>query len=307
MRLARWAGNCAVMFLLAHPVIASAPRMSDRPIPRAGLESVSFAKPEIQAKPAVIPADLRANARPVPRPAPPLTPLQFIQAKYPRTTLPARETTVLTFPIFRSTPPVKRPRDFQRLFREANMEERRAEEPGTTRDGIICGDPSIKGHVIMPVQGPTAGCGIADPVRVTSVAGVALSTASTMNCQTARALRHWVEIGAKPAIGRLGGGISGLKVAAHYSCRTRNNRPGAKISEHGKGNAIDISAIQLKNGRSLTVLDGWRKSGEAHLLKRMHKAACGPFSTVLGPDADRYHQDHFHFDTADHRSGPYCR
>jgi len=39
----------------------------------------------------------------------------------------------------------------------------------------------------------------------------------------------------------------------------------------------------------------------------MHRAACGPFGTVLGPNADRFHQDHFHFDTARHRSGPYCR
>jgi len=28
---------------------------------------------------------------------------------------------------------------------------------------------------------------------------------------------------------------------------------------------------------------------------------------VLGPEAARYHQDHFHFDTARYRSGSYCR
>ncbi|MEM9523316.1 MAG: extensin family protein [Pseudomonadota bacterium] len=294
MRLARWAGSCVIILSLTQSVIAGAPRISDRPIPRA--------EPEMHSKPVTAPAYPQTDIRPVPRPSPSSTPLRFDQTTHPRATPPTRETLVLAFPIFRSPRPAKRPHDFQRLFREAG-----AQASGTARDGIICGDPSIKGHVTTPVQGPIAGCGIVDPVRVTSVAGVALSTASMMNCQTARALRRWVEAGAKPAVGQLGGGISGLKVAAHYSCRTRNNRPGARISEHGKGNAIDISAIQLKNGRSLTVLDGWRKPGEAHLLKRMHKAACGPFGTVLGPDADVYHQDHFHFDTADHRSGPYCR
>jgi hypothetical protein len=39
----------------------------------------------------------------------------------------------------------------------------------------------------------------------------------------------------------------------------------------------------------------------------MHKAACGPFGTVLGPNSNRFHQDHFHFDTARYRSGSYCR
>jgi hypothetical protein len=39
----------------------------------------------------------------------------------------------------------------------------------------------------------------------------------------------------------------------------------------------------------------------------MHKSACGPFGTVLGPDADKYHKDHFHFDVAKHGNGAYCR
>ena len=42
-------------------------------------------------------------------------------------------------------------------------------------------------------------------------------------------------------------------------------------------------------------------------LKKMHKIACGPFGTVLGPNANRFHRDHFHFDTARYRSGSYCK
>lgn len=172
--------------------------------------------------------------------------------------------------------------------------------------GAICGDPDIQGEEIGRVRGKLNGCGVQNAVRVRSVAGVTLSQQSVMDCGTATALKKWINKGAKPAVGSRGGGLSGLKIAAHYSCRTRNNKAGAKISEHGKGRAIDISGLTLNDGRTITVLDGWN-GRDRKTMRRAHKAACGPFGTVLGPNADRYHQDHFHFDTARYRSGSYCR
>ncbi len=177
----------------------------------------------------------------------------------------------------------------------------------TGLSGAICGDGAIRGKKIPAIPGRLRGCGVQNPVAVTAVDGVILSTVAKMDCTTAKALKNWVRTGVKPAVGRTGGGVASLKVAAHYSCRTRNNKRGAKISEHGKGRAIDISEIRLKDGTSLSVLKGWRKASTGRLLKQMHRAACGPFGTVLGPAADRYHQDHFHLDTARYRSGSYCR
>lgn len=176
-----------------------------------------------------------------------------------------------------------------------------------TKKGSICGSRTIRGQTMSPIAGRLKGCGVSDPVRVTSIDGVMLSQAATMDCTTANALETWVKKGVKPVVGRLGGGVSSLQVVAHYSCRTRNSQPGAKISEHGKGHAIDISAINLKNGVSLTVLKGWRDPAQGKVLKAMHKSACGPFGTVLGPKSDKFHQDHFHLDTARYRSGSYCR
>ncbi len=94
---------------------------------------------------------------------------------------------------------------------------------------------------------------------------------------------------------------------ASYSCRTRNSKPGARLSEHAFGHAVDVSGVVLRDGTKLTVLDHWRSSRYGKILKAMHRAACGTFGTVLGPNADRYHQDHFHLDTARYRSGAYCR
>ncbi|WP_322866361.1 extensin family protein [Aquicoccus sp. G2-2] len=173
--------------------------------------------------------------------------------------------------------------------------------------GKICGDRAIQGTVIGRVRGRIKGCGVANAVKVRSIEGIGFTQQPIMDCTTAKALKTWVDKGLKPSVGQRGGGVARLDVAAHYACRTRNNQKGAKLSEHGKGHAIDISGVVLKNGTTLSVLRDWRKGWKGKALRRMHKLACGPFGTVLGPNANRFHRNHFHFDTARYRGGPYCR
>lgn len=172
--------------------------------------------------------------------------------------------------------------------------------------GSVCGRRLIKGQSLPRIQGPIRGCGIKAPVKLTSVAGVSLRPAATVDCTTAKALEKWLTGAVQPAFANKGG-VTQIRVAASYSCRTRNNKKGAKLSEHSFGNAIDISSFTLTGGQVVTVLKGWRSKSYGPALKRVHKKACGTFGTVLGPNSDRYHQDHFHFDTARYRSGAYCR
>mmetsp|Transcript_26994 Transcript_26994/g.48986 ORF Transcript_26994/g.48986 Transcript_26994/m.48986 type:complete len:236 (+) Transcript_26994:1653-2360(+) len=174
------------------------------------------------------------------------------------------------------------------------------------RKGQVCGDPDLQGDAVGAVPGRIGGCGIENAVRLRSVSGVTLSQAALMDCNTAKALKTWTERSAKKQLRSVGGGLVQYRVAAHYACRTRNNQPGARISEHGKGRAIDISGFVMQDGTRLTVLNDWN-SRHRRALRAMHKGACGPFGTVLGPNSDRFHRDHFHFDTARYRSGPYCR
>ncbi|KAF0677214.1 extensin-like domain-containing protein [Profundibacterium mesophilum] len=176
-----------------------------------------------------------------------------------------------------------------------------------SRRGGLCGMPSLAGSVLPAVSSPVDGCGIEAPVRVEAVGGVALSPSAVLDCSAAEALATWVKTGLKPAVGRRGGGVSSIRVAADYACRTRNSRAGAKISEHGRGRAIDISALLLKDGTRIDVEQGWGERRDGALLRRLHGAACGPFGTVLGPDSDVYHRDHFHFDSASYSMGSYCR
>jgi hypothetical protein len=174
------------------------------------------------------------------------------------------------------------------------------------RKGSVCGDLDIQGEKIGGVPGKLKGCGVQDAVSVRSVSGVMLSRPATMDCPTARALNEWVEKGVMPAF-RRGGPVVEMRVAAHYTCRTRNNQPGAKISEHGRGKAIDISAFTMNDGKVITVAGGWGQGAAGKQLRKVWKSACGPFGTVLGPKSDRFHRDHFHVDTARYRSGSYCR
>jgi hypothetical protein len=192
-----------------------------------------------------------------------------------------------------------------------NLRSRRVEKQAQTQrallaKGAVCGDIAIQGKAIGRVKPKLRGCGVDNAVQVESVSGVRLSQAAVMDCTTATALKGWIEGSAKPAFAKKGG-LRGLRVAAHYACRTRNNLPGGKISEHGRGRAIDISAFQLHSGAEVTVLNGWNAAQSRKAMRRVHKGACGPFGTVLGPNADRFHQDHFHFDTARYRNGTYCR
>ena len=175
------------------------------------------------------------------------------------------------------------------------------------RVGSVCGVPAIKGKALPPIAAKLRGCGIAAPVEVTSVDGIALTPSATLDCSAAVALNAWVHTAVKPAFSGKGGGLEALLVAESYDCRTRNHVPGARISEHGWGGAIDISGFILESGVEVTVSGDYRRGGYAKPLKTVHRAACGPFGTTLGPGSDGLHENHLHLDTASYRSGPYCK
>lgn len=170
---------------------------------------------------------------------------------------------------------------------------------------MICGDPDLIGVNLPSING-NGSCGIDNPVQVHFVSGVKLTAQPILNCNTARTLREWVDEAAQPSVSRLRARISDMRVVASYACRTRNSQSGAKLSEHAKGNAIDIAGFTLDNGQVISVLEHWRSTKYGPALRRMYSKACGTFGTTLGPDADRYHQDHMHFDTASYRGGAYC-
>ena len=116
------------------------------------------------------------------------------------------------------------------------------------------------------------------------------------------AVERWVQMVVEPAArAHLGSPIVELKIAASYSCRPMNNVNGGRLSEHGHANALDVSQFHLADGRVVTVKGGWNGDNrERSFLRAVHHGACQEFTTVLGPDHDANHHDHFHVDLARH-------
>ena len=65
----------------------------------------------------------------------------------------------------------------------------------------------------------------------------------------------------------------------------------------------DAKAVPLPSSGANDVA---KTSAEATFLRRLHKGACGTFGTVLGPEANEAHRDHFHFDLAARRRNAFC-
>jgi hypothetical protein len=151
-------------------------------------------------------------------------------------------------------------------------------------------------------KGPGA-CGGADMVSLEAVrtsdgAPVTISPPAKLRCEMATAMANWIrnEAAAAFAPARL----TGIANYDSYDCRGRNRVAGAKISEHGKGNALDIRAFVLAGNRIVSLVD----YNVAHELRENLKAsACKAFTTVLGPGSDGYHEHHIHFDMAERHNG----
>jgi hypothetical protein len=189
----------------------------------------------------------------------------------------------------------------QRLFGNASQGSAAKGAPSSApRNGSVCGDKSIRGEAIGDVTSKVKGCGITDAVRVSEVAGIRLSQPAVVECGTVLALKDWIERAMRPAFGNRD--VVQLRIAAHYVCRGRNNKRGARISEHGKGRALDISGFVFADGTEWSIRRDYNKQ-----IRRAHRGACGIFGTTLGPGSDGYHEDHLHFDIARQRNGPYCR
>jgi hypothetical protein len=76
-----------------------------------------------------------------------------------------------------------------------------------------------------------------------------------------------------------------------------NGNSRAHISEHAFGNALDIAAFTLADGRRISVKDGWKGMPEEQgFLRDVQAAACQQFNTVLAPGSNVYHYDHIHVD-----------
>ena len=129
---------------------------------------------------------------------------------------------------------------------------------------------------------------------------VAVTPPAVLRCTFAEAVVHWVREDVAPAVRELGAPLKGIDNYASYDCRGRNRVIGAKVSEHGKGNALDMRSLRLANGQVIGLTD---LKVAKDLRESLRRGACARFATVLGPGSDGYHENHVHVDLAQRRSG----
>ncbi|CVI61156.1 MULTISPECIES: extensin-like domain-containing protein [Agrobacterium] len=165
---------------------------------------------------------------------------------------------------------------------------------------------------LEPIRDAEQGCGIEAPVELSVVLpGIKLEPSGTMRCETALALSRWTKEMMVPAaaLAMPEKKVTAIANASTYICRNRNSAENGKISEHAKGNAVDISTIAFDKGEPLVMKPrGEDGTPEGAFQRTITAAACLFFRTVLSPGSDATHQDHLHLDGLERKGGYlYCR
>ena len=148
------------------------------------------------------------------------------------------------------------------------------------------------------------GCGGEDLVRLEAIVlpdkrQVSVKPAAILRCAMASALADWIRTDIAPLAAGLGSTVSDLDNFDSFECRGRNRVVGARLSEHGRANALDVRAFKLANGRAISLTD---RTVPRELRETVLHSVCARFSTVLGPGSDWYHEDHIHLDLMERRN-----
>ena len=156
--------------------------------------------------------------------------------------LPPPRPAELTAPAMKNKPPVQAPSEgaastcFAKLIASGAAAET-APEPATSIEG----------------------CGIATPVRLSSITVmngdvVSLADHPLLECEFATVLADYVRLIVAP-LGQemLHATVASIETGPGYQCRTQDHIPGAKISAHAKGIAVDFMSITLADKRRVFV------------------------------------------------------
>jgi hypothetical protein len=146
-------------------------------------------------------------------------------------------------------------------------------------------------------------CGIDYPVKVSAIGSIQMKPAATLTCDMAATFAGWTKNELVPsARWRYFSGVKTIHQGSSYSCRRIAGE--GVLSEHGKGNALDVMSIELNNGDDIDVrkpgLFAFRTRG---FLNNVRADGCQYFTTVLGPGYNYDHRNHFHFDIKNRKSG----
>lgn len=157
----------------------------------------------------------------------------------------------------------------------------------------------------LPNQDHGGGCSSIDSVKLLDI-GTPTSGLGPMTCPLARNFAAWAQYAVRPAARQyFGQEVVKIETFGTYSCRNIYGGRSGRLSQHAYSNAIDVSGFVLADGRRVLLKGGWNGDRASQdFLRALHKSACRRFGTVLGPEYNAAHHDHFHFDMS---GNGFCR
>jgi hypothetical protein len=161
-------------------------------------------------------------------------------------------------------------------------------------------------EIDQPFHIEQQGCILEGAVALRSVmtitGKVELSGRPMLMCPFALCFNRWVKEVSAPIIAQgMGAPLSTIQTGTAFLCRNRVGIGESKVSEHARGNALDIVSFDLRDNRRIIIGDEVPPASPiAKTLRALRSSACGYFTTVLGPGSNEAHKTHFHFDLGQH-------
>ena len=163
----------------------------------------------------------------------------------------------------------------------------------------------------LPDTYAAPGCNRLGTVQLSALAGdrsqFGISNIGPVQCRVASTFSDWARFGVDRAARQiLGSPLSRIETMGSYACR--NVAGSNRRSAHASAEAIDVSGFVLEDGRRITLTGDWNAgtAAEREFLRVVHRSACKRFGTVLGPEYNRAHEDHFHLEGTSQDSS-FCR
>lgn len=163
----------------------------------------------------------------------------------------------------------------------------------------------------LPDREYGGGCSTVNSVSLDELPGdfspIGVTNLGAVVCEEATAFALWARFGVdRAARQHLGSGVARIETMGSYACR--NVAGTGRRSAHATAQAVDVSAFVLRDGRRVSVLADWDggTAQERAFLRTVHRSACKRFGTVLGPDYNAAHRDHFHVEKVAAGRG-FCR
>ncbi|MBX8520341.1 extensin family protein [Pseudomonas cichorii] len=144
---------------------------------------------------------------------------------------------------------------------------------------------------------PSARCPLQNTLRIQG-GDIALSSSFLASCPLAVAYAlfdiHTLQPAAQAVFGQR---VARIDHLGSFACRNIYNRANSRLSLHATANALDIAGFRLADGQRINLLKDWSDEGDkGRFLRLVRDGACKNFSTVLGPEYNAAHRDHFHLD-----------